>query len=289
VVSNGTLVAAGFGNGAVSAAQSVTVGATSPNTATLIASGLSNAVAIQDRGTLSPGASSSGNNEVVGTFTSGSISLAAGSTFTFQFLGGLHAVNTTTGIVTSGDQAAQLENVMSGSWDLLTANTLNLLNADSTHQITLKVVSMSDPSNQGVNPGSPGTSTNYGTSLAFDPNGVSGSQAMHWLFATTSGINLNGTPLTGNVNDYFQIDSSQVSTAGNTPLAGSFYITRVDNDLYLNYSAVPEPGSLLLLGIAGLGFAAYERRKRRKAAEFSEQATATLDRDDALVDLSIVD
>ena len=52
-----------------------------------------------------------------------------------------------------------------------------------------------------------------------------------------------------------------------SPLGGHFWVSKSGNDLYINYSAVPEPGSLLLVGLAGLGFAGYRRRKRRQKDE----------------------
>ena len=99
---------------------------------------------------------------------------------------------------------------------------------------------------------------------------------LHWLFASTqSGVTLNGTPITGDINDYFTVDSSQVQPQPGTPnFYGSFYVTMVGNDLYLNYAAVPEPGSLLLMGIAGLGFGgmSWKKRRRKLAQEAAKKA-----------------
>ena len=60
---------------------------------------------------------------------------------------------------------------------------------------------------------------------------------------------------------------------------GHFWVSAHNNDLYINYSAVPEPGSLLLVGLAGLGFAGYRRRKRRAlgvSESDSEETAATV-------------
>jgi len=50
-----------------------------------------------------------------------------------------------------------------------------------------------------------------------------------------------------------------------TPInSNQFYITSTANDLYLNYAAVPEPGSLTTTFIAASAAAAYRARRRRK-------------------------
>jgi autotransporter-associated beta strand protein len=48
----------------------------------------------------------------------------------------------------------------------------------------------------------------------------------------------------------------------NTALAGStFTLSQTDNDIYLNYTAVPEPSRALLLGLGGLGLIFRRRRQ----------------------------
>ena len=64
----------------------------------------------------------------------------------------------------------------------------------------------------------------------------------------------------------------QVQPPADAPFTGSFYVSLVGNDLYLNYAAVPEPGSLLLMGIAGLGFGGmgWKKRRRKSADEAAD-------------------
>ncbi|MGC3968956.1 MAG: PEP-CTERM sorting domain-containing protein [Pirellulales bacterium] len=75
----------------------------------------------------------------------------------------------------------------------------------------------------------------------------------------------------------FSVDVSNFFPPEAAPtLGGHFWVSAYNNDLYINYSSVPEPGSMILVGMAGLGFAAYRRRKRRRVesemASDSEQA-----------------
>lgn len=267
VVSNGTLVSVASGStGPLYTASSVTVGASGGDSARLVASGTLNHVAIGDQGVFSPGASSTANHEVVGSVEATNLSLAAGSTYTFQFLGGLRASDPS-GSIDAGEQSRFLTTAQSGAWDLLYATTLDLSGVDADHKIKLQLVTMSDSSTAGANPAT------FGDASAFDPNAVTPETSLHWLFASTTGLTADNTTISGDINDYFSIDTTQVTS---TPLAGSFYVTRVDNDLYLNYAAVPEPGSLLLVGVASLGFGLYRRRRRNQIEDINESATFPL-------------
>ena len=52
------------------------------------------------------------------------------------------------------------------------------------------------------------------------------------------------------------------------PLGGQFWVSKAGNDLYINYSSVPEPGSLALMSIAAAALA-YRRRTQLRALLFS--------------------
>jgi autotransporter-associated beta strand protein len=284
-VSRGTLVSAGSGLGSLQKASTITVGGAG-NVATLVARGSLQGLGIatiqglhiQNQGVLSPGASATGNHEVIGMLDAitAPITMAAGSTFNFQFLGGLRAYDSVngnddpSGTVDADDASYQLANGAGTAWDLLYASSLNL-DLGLNGKIDLKVISMADLSTPGENP------SGVDPLKPLDPNALPGTpQTLHWLFANTSnGVTLNGTTITGDINDYFNIDSSQVQPPADAPFTGSFYVSLVGNDLYLNYAAVPEPGSLLLMGIAGLGFGGmgWKKRRRKLAEEAAEKTT----------------
>jgi hypothetical protein len=46
---------------------------------------------------------------------------------------------------------------------------------------------------------------------------------------------------------------------------GSLAFSQVGNDIYLNYTAVPEPGTWALLGLAGVAWLIVHRRRRAVA------------------------
>lgn len=123
----------------------------------------------------------------------------------------------------------------------------------------------------------------------FDPTtpGTSASPSYSWLWVDNAG-SLSGftrTAIPGSVNSADLVSEFVIDTNGlNSNVygdysisGGSFWVSAVGNSLYMNYgySAVPEPGSLLLVGLAGLGFAGYRRRKSRLTAQESASERAT--------------
>ncbi|MBA4019056.1 MAG: hypothetical protein C0483_17955 [Pirellula sp.] len=94
---------------------------------------------------------------------------------------------------------------------------------------------------------------------AFNPNST-----YQWLFVRTGGIS-GFTPSTFVIADS-TADFGVFGTPNNafTPAGGSFWVSQSGNDLYINYSAVPEPGSLVFVGMAALGCYVVRRRKRRQ-------------------------
>jgi len=89
-----------------------------------------------------------------------------------------------------------------------------------------------------------------------------------WLFVETGGIDL--APSSGSFESRFSIvdDAAGAGVFGTgvgnpyTRSSGTFYVSQQGNDLYLNYAAVPEPGSVILITAASA--AAYWYRRRRK-------------------------
>ncbi len=109
--------------------------------------------------------------------------------------------------------------------------------------------------------------------------------AYTWKWLTANAIQIDGgsalNPLVDtDLTAYFNVSTTHsgdptfgtgVFSSYPTPtVGGQFWVSAYNNELYINYSAVPEPGSLLLVGLAGLGFAGYRRRKRRQADAAAE-------------------
>lgn len=76
-----------------------------------------------------------------------------------------------------------------------------------------------------------------------------------WLIAQAT-TGLTGTATLGTV-----------SGADFTLGLGGFSLGTSGNDLYLNYTAIPEPSGIVLLGLAAVGGGVYTWRKRRQQAE----------------------
>lgn len=92
-----------------------------------------------------------------------------------------------------------------------------------------------------------------------------------WLFVKTGGLDLAAS--SGLFAERFSIvdDAAGAGVFGTgvgnpyTRLQNSFYVTQQGNDLYLNYAAVPEPGSLTLIGASAAAAYWYRRRKRPRS------------------------
>ncbi len=192
----------------------------------------------------SAGASeTSANGDGVGRMdVIGSVSWAAGSTMIFDF-------------------GSNPDGTAGANWDLLTVSG-NLSGPGTGNTINLQIDSwLADLSVYGAN-GGPDEFDKTTTVPAYS-----------WLWVDTVG-GINGFDLTNLEPGVDRVDNFVIDTGTNSnvysaygTLGGSFWVSSIGSDLYLNYSAVPEPGSLLLVGLAGLGFAGYRRRKRRQSDE----------------------
>jgi autotransporter-associated beta strand protein len=246
----------------------VIVGSTTA--ATLNGAGsISGPMTVNATGTFSAGSSSNGDNgNGVGTFT---IDSATGSTwisgasFVFDFA----IADTDSGAPTN-----------STSWDYLNFNGAGGLSLDATGgSYTVSIRSW--------------LGADYGAN-AFDADETStidltGKEpnshpvSYRWLWADideAAGGTLTGYGITNGQSNgaltQFTIDTSGFYPPETAPtMGGHFWVSAYGNDLYLNYSSVPEPGSLLLVGLAGLGFAGYRRRKRRQAEAVADVLDAT--------------
>lgn len=140
-------------------------------------------------------------------------------------------------------------NAMAGTnWDLvdLTGSTLSLSGV-----ITLRVDAWK--------------SDNSAHATSTTDNGFDQNVSYQWLFATTGGLS-GFTPSTFVVVDNTAgagVFGAPSNAFTRTLQAGAFWVSNSGNDLYLNYSAIPEPGSLTLVALAGIGYAGYRRYRRQ--------------------------
>jgi hypothetical protein len=139
-------------------------------------------------------------------------------------------------------------------WDLINNNLGSLLvTATAGNKITLLIESLSSLTSLGAAPG-------------FDANS---SNDYLWKFATN--VNYLGSD---SIEDRFQFDQRGVWSSGSfaggygsidKPDSGLFYVQQIGLDLYVGYSSVPEPGSMLLTCLAAMGMGGYGWRRRRKS------------------------
>jgi fibronectin-binding autotransporter adhesin len=140
-------------------------------------------------------------------------------------------------------------------WDLLTIGTLSLL-ATSSSPVTIRVDSwVSATGGHGAN--------------TFNVNGE-----YSWLWMDVG--TLDFAPGEGSIPSRFRIADSEpnagVFGTGNPyikPLGYGFYVSVKSGDLYLNYGAVPEPSSGILIAVAGTAGWFAKRRRRKRAAMIS--------------------
>jgi autotransporter-associated beta strand protein len=249
-VDQGTLVLRSGGN--LTGAGTVNVAATATLAGSAVISGT-----VDVAGTISPGTNAAGDGPGIGTLTFAStgtsLLLQGGSTWEFQF-----SQNS------AGSGGAGTD------WDFLDLAGSLAFTATTESRINFAIQSMFDGSTPGLNDAA---STN-----PFDPAGIGYS----WLIADAdAGFDLSGSGISdpSQLNDLFAFDTTGVFGAGlYAPVEGnSFWISSAGTSLYLNYgavAAVPEPGSLAMVGVALAGFLAHRRRKNRKsAAEQSADAT----------------
>ncbi|MGC3968301.1 MAG: autotransporter-associated beta strand repeat-containing protein [Pirellulales bacterium] len=199
-------------------------------------------VTVQAGGTLSAGSNANGvNNNGVGTIAFGDFGVSDwqnNASFVFDF--------GNNGSGTAGTD-----------WDLITIGAGGLNLSGSNYLLTVFSWDL--------------VAGTYGTNN-FNPNALptidvpepGADAAYRWLWVDNAG------PLSGVVDgrlDQFVVAVGSPA-AYPTISGGNFWVSAYSGKLYLNYSAVPEPGSLFLVGLASLGFAAY--RRRRKAASKAE-------------------
>ncbi len=233
-------------------AGTVTVG--SGSAAVLNGAGtIGGAVTVTSTGTFSPGSDDDGdNNNGVGAMTVASLEWQTNSTVVFDFA-----------LTDDGSFS-----VTPTDWDYV-----NITGGDLTlgTNITLSIRSWTTASGvYGQNATNPFNPNETQTAVGLEP----GSDPANYRWLWVSGANRPESPMLSEFNidtsNFFANPPSIPISATNpyvqNTLGGHFWVSAHNNDLYINYSAVPEPGSLLLVGLAGLGFAGYRRRKRRKDA-----------------------
>lgn len=148
-------------------------------------------------------------------------------------------------------------------WDLLTVSNTLTINATSVPTEEFNII---------VRPLANAGDNTAGLIPDFNPL-----DSYQWLMIDTNGLVLNGT---GTLAERFIFDLSEFSPLYGGVSAANFFVSAGGaggSDLYLNYSstAIPEPGSMLLVALAALGMAGYGWRRRRQKAELIEETQPT--------------
>jgi autotransporter-associated beta strand protein len=238
VVVGGTLA---LGNGATLASSFIKVGETAGSGAVLDIGALGAALSINAGKTLGGYGTVTGNTVViansgvispggsVGGITIGALEFGKDGVYTFE-------VNDATG--SAGGPAGN-------GWDLVTVSSAFTLTADATDPFVIDLVSL--------NGTAPGSAANFVDSVSYQ-----------WKFLVAN------APISNFNQSSFQVTYGSFVN----PTNGSFYVAQggvgglggstTSNELYVVYSAVPEPGTLALAGI-GIGIAGWaaSRRTRR--------------------------
>ncbi|MBA4019772.1 MAG: hypothetical protein C0483_21615 [Pirellula sp.] len=251
-INQGTLTV----NGSILASSSITVGGT--NQATLNGNGaVQGPLVVASTGTISAGASSTAgvNGDGVGRLTVASSTVAwqDGATLVFDFADAV------------GD------NSTFDDWDYFQAVSANLSLGTG---LKLTVRSWTPDL------------ANYGAAT-FDPakqavGNVAGHEySYQWLWGSFATIDQSG-----DLSDRFSlVDASQVfstgsytggGSAGGFATAGTFWVSSNSGNLYLNYSAVPEPGGLSLIAMAASAWAVLRQRKKKRTDSCQPNGRAIL-------------
>jgi hypothetical protein len=155
------------------------------------------------------------------------------------------------------DSGAVAQNAGAGTnWDLIT-NNLNALTVNVTLGSKISILL------EGLS-----SLTAVGNVSTFDPTSTS---VYYWKYATNVGpVNLSGFSF--DERGVWSSGSYAGGYGGNTYANGTFFVTNVGNDLYIGYTSVPEPGSILLTTLAALGMGGYGWRRRRKKGQAAGDA-----------------
>jgi hypothetical protein len=76
----------------------------------------------------------------------------------------------------------------------------------------------------------------------------------------------SGTSITGFDPNDFVINTTSFTNNNPIILGGSFSVAQIGNEVVLQYTAVPEPSSLVLVACLSLGAIAHRSRRSRKDA-----------------------
>jgi len=231
-ISNGTLALTG--SGAVNSSSGITINGSSAKFITTSATAVTAPITLT-QGTI-------GGTGTIGTaVTVGNLGIlspgASPGTLTVN-----NAVLTWAG---GGTYAWQLydNSLAAGTgWDLVDiTGTGNLaVTADSGNKFNVVLQTLS-----GIGPDVPGLSLNWNASVE-----------QSWKIASSAGAITGWDVLDGEASALFAIDATNFVGKG---VVSTFNISKTGNDVFLNY--VPEPATLVLLGLGGLGLILSRKRR----------------------------